>query len=217
MISVISQKLFEVYCRIVLHTYIRVKTHGKEYLPDQQYILVSNHNSHLDYLILSIFSGKGFAKMSVIAAQDYWFDNPLRDRFIKLFLNAIPISRKKLFQPELMEQVVQECKTELSDSNSLVVFPEGKRALDGEMQPFKQGAAIIAHELGFPIVPAYIADSYHAWPKGRLLMTPKKLNLYFGKPILPEELANKDSKALTRLLEEKVKTLANQHHVKHTN
>jgi len=209
MIKKLLQKTLGIYCWLILHYYVKIIVHHKENLPNAQYILISNHNSHLDYLILAIFSGKWFSSMSVIVAKDYWSDRKSRSWFTKTFLNAIAIDRKKIYQPKLLQQTLQKCKNEIGENKSLVIFPEGKRSQNGEIQPFKQGVSIIADALGLPVIPAYIGGTQKAWPKGSLFIRPQKIHVLFGKPLVTNDpqSAAINPKEITKKLENEVKNL----------
>ncbi len=178
--------IFESYCRIVLSTYSPVKVSGKENLPDEPYLIYSNHCSHLDYIILSIFSSLGFRKTCVLVAKDYWYDNKIRRWFANVFFNAISVDRNMLFRSESIDEMIENCRAKIDlkgKKRSLIIFPEGKRSQDGKLQSFKTGPAAIASKLNLSVVPAYISGSFWVWPKGRLLMKPGKISLKFGKVI----------------------------------
>jgi long-chain acyl-CoA synthetase len=38
----------------------------------------------------------------------------------------------------------------------VLVFPEGKRSVDGQLQPFKSGTGLLWKELGVPALPVYL-------------------------------------------------------------
>ncbi len=186
MINKILVQLFEWYCRTVLSTYAPVEVSGRENLPNEPYLIYSNHTSHLDYLILSIFSSLGFQKTCVLVAKDYWYDKRIRRWFANVFFNAIPVDRSMLFRPESIEEMIDHCRRRIDKgkiNRSLIIFPEGKRSKNGTLQNFKIGPAAIANELNLKVVPAFIEGSYHVWPKGRSYMKPGKIKLIFGEAI----------------------------------
>jgi long-chain acyl-CoA synthetase len=71
----------------------------------------------------------------------------------------------------------------------LILFPEGERSIDGELKPFRKGAAILASHVGVPIVPAAFDGLFPVWPRGlplnwRLLIPgATRARLEFGPPI----------------------------------
>ncbi|MEL7148582.1 MAG: lysophospholipid acyltransferase family protein [Bacteroidota bacterium] len=180
--------------------YAPVKVHGSQNLPDRPFIVYSNHSSHLDFIILSLYGGKGFRNTCVIAAQDYWFENKWRKKFIEHFFNGIPVNRRGLFKANALEEMTAQCKQRISSKDrqrSLIVFPEGRRSTDGKIQKFKIGAAAIASNLQIQLVPALIKGSYESWPKGRWFMAPRKIELYFGDAFKLDEKIVRETEPLS--------------------
>ena len=94
---------------------------------------------------------------------------------------------------------------------SVMVFPEGARTKDGEMQPFQAGIGLLAAGLGAPVVPARIEGLYELkqkrfggirWPFAR----PGQVSVTFGPPLQPSP--SDSPQALTRELEERVRGLS---------
>ncbi len=92
----------------------------------------------------------------------------------------------------------------------LCIFPEGGRSYDGKLQDFKKGAAILARELGVPMVPAAIDGTHAVWPRGSLRIRPHKVRITFGAPIPPGPPAGGDAYAedTDRLYREVARLLA---------
>ena len=74
----------------------------------------------------------------------------------------------------------------LKANKILLIFPEGNRTYDGELQTFKKGAAILATELHVPVLPVAIEGSFDAWSKvsDRIRFLPIKITI--GKPFYLE-------------------------------
>ena len=62
----------------------------------------------------------------------------------------------------------------LKHGRVLLIFPEGTRSIDGHVAEFKKGAAIMAYELGVPIVPVGIRGTFEAWPRGGNFRFPRR-------------------------------------------
>jgi 1-acyl-sn-glycerol-3-phosphate acyltransferase len=77
----------------------------------------------------------------------------------------------------------------LGNGDAVIVFPEGTRTRDGELQPFQAGFAAIARRSGATIVPVAIHGAYEAMPRGKALPSPRPISLAFGAPIRAEEVA----------------------------
>ena len=47
----------------------------------------------------------------------------------------------------------------------MLVFPEGERTKDGEMEPFRTGISLLIKKMNARIVPAGLAGAYDAWSR----------------------------------------------------
>src|SRR5262249_58440248 len=66
---------------------------------------------------------------------------------------------------------------QLLNGRAVVVFPEGERTHDGNMQAFKPGISLLIKRARAPIIPIGIAGAYQAWPRWRKLPLPAPLFL----------------------------------------
>ena len=67
----------------------------------------------------------------------------------------------------------------LREGHRIIIFPEGARTHDGGTVPFKKTFAILAKELGVPIVPVCIRGAYEALPRGSGFMRPKHIEVSY--------------------------------------
>lgn len=199
---------FEIFCKTIFKFYNRVETHGLENLPKTKFLICSNHSSHLDSALLMVCAQLRFKDTGLIAAKDYFFDNASRS-FLHQMLNLIPIERKSGCKG--LEKSIELCELFLSSGGkTLVIYPEGTRSVTGEMSRFKEGAFIMAHRLNLPIVPAYIHDAQKALPKGCYVIRPRKIKVFFAKPInvldfLPHDQHHAEGLSLYKEVAEKTK------------
>lgn len=180
--------LFTYYARIVYATYLRVIVKYQEALPTGSYLLVSNHQSHLDAIILGYLTKKSFNDVAFIAAKDYWYDHKSRRWLSNLFFNLIPISRHK--SGGFTIRHTMEIVGQFTDnaSRAVVILPEGTRSTNGKIKAFKPGAVALARECGLQIVPVYIHNSAKFWPKGKFLIKPGRMEVLVGKALNPNDL-----------------------------
>lgn len=159
--------------------YLGIQIEGMESVPKSgPFIVVSNHNSHLDTGLLLVILGKRKRCLHPLAAKDYWFRNRLTSWASHTFIDAIPFDRRVRFSQSLGLGVAL-----LREKHSLLFFPEGGRSTTGEMQRFKPGIGVLALESGAPIVPARISGSYEALPKGMWFPKRHRIHVRFGAPI----------------------------------
>jgi 1-acyl-sn-glycerol-3-phosphate acyltransferase len=96
----------------------------------------------------------------------------------------------------------------LKRNKVLLIFPEGTRTIDGRLQEFKKGAAILAYEMGVPILPVGINGTFEVLPRlGGFKFHP--IEIVFGKLIDPREFAGSADPyaALTDRLRNRVSNL----------
>jgi 1-acyl-sn-glycerol-3-phosphate acyltransferase len=153
-----------------------VQTSGKENVhPHQVYVMVSNHKSLMDILVLfrSFLHFKWVSKASMFKA-------PLLGWNMKLN-GYIPINRG---DPQSREKCMAHCKEWLKKGSSVLFFPEGTRSKDGTMGKFKLGAFRLALETGTDVLPILIVGSEKAVPKHSAKLTTKaKMKIQLLPPI----------------------------------
>ncbi|MYB24668.1 MAG: 1-acyl-sn-glycerol-3-phosphate acyltransferase [Acidimicrobiia bacterium] len=145
-------------------------------------IFAANHHSHLDTpLLMTSIPEPWRHTLIVAAAADYFFPTRTKGAASALFMGAVPVERSR---------VGRDSAAEVSDlvrrGWSLLLYPEGGRSTDGWGQPFRGGAAYLAHRCDVPVVPVYLAGTRRILPKGRLLPAPGRTLVVFGDPVRPD-------------------------------
>ncbi len=108
-----------------------------------------NHCLHWDNgIILSSIPLGWRWRLSVAAAADDIFGNPLRGIAAAVLANAFPLAREGAIRRSL-----ELLGARLDRDFSVLIYPEGKLTVGGPMQPFKAGTGLIAVEGGTPVVP----------------------------------------------------------------
>ncbi|MBR2068246.1 MAG: 1-acyl-sn-glycerol-3-phosphate acyltransferase [Candidatus Gastranaerophilales bacterium] len=152
-------------------------------------IIISNHNSHLDTLVLmTLFSGDSLLKVSPIAAKDYFLKNKLLSFISLKILNIIPLSRHvtKTSQEEFNAML----DWRLKNNSICILYPEGTRGEPEKIAKFKTGIAHIAKTYpNIPIVPIYMEGLGMALPRGEALFIPAICSI-----VVEEAIKYSDSK-----------------------
>ena len=168
--------------RFFLRVIVGVKLIRKEALKKQkQFIIVSNHNSHIDTMaLMSSLSFNQLPKTHPVAAGDYFGASPIKAFFSRLFTNAILIRRSK---DGGSENPIDQMSQALEKGNSLILFPEGSRGEPEKMQEFKKGIGILLQKHPkIPFIPVYMSGMGKVLPKGERLLVPFDSYVVFGEP-----------------------------------
>jgi 1-acyl-sn-glycerol-3-phosphate acyltransferase len=164
-----------VIVRIVTSVLFDLKVRGVENVPKTGGVLiVSNHQSYLDPACIAVRVPRPFSFL----AKSELFEVPGLAWLIRE-LGAIPI-RQGAGDIGALRETIQK----LRDGHALIVFPEGTRTLDGELQPLEPGIALIARKCGVPVVPVAIEGSFDAWPSGQPLPQSHPIRVLFGQPMI---------------------------------
>lgn len=208
---------FEVFCRSAYRYYCRLEACGRQHLPAAPYILCSNHSSHIDSTALMCASGMRFDRFAMVAADDYFFQNP-RMRLMPLLFKLIAAERQggQVGRGQILRLLLACRNYQYGTPHNLIVYPEGTRSQTGEIGEFKKGVALLSIELRLPIVPAYIAGATRVMPKGSRLPRPRPVHVYFGAPLEPPVVGRDDHAgaaygAMIDTLAERIRQLRSQH------
>lgn len=180
-----SAFLFLIY-RILMRNFLQVIV-GVKYINIEalnkhtQFILVSNHNSHVDAMaLMSALSTSQLKKTHPVAAGDYFGKSPMRSFVTRLFTNALLIQRSKTSDGQNPIQVMSES---LEKGDSLILFPEGSRGEPQKMQQFKKGIGIILQKHpNIAYIPVFMTGMGRILPKGEKLLVPFDSYVVFGEP-----------------------------------
>ncbi len=149
-----------------------------------QRVYFANHTSHLDAVVLwACLPAELRLLTRPVAAADYWGKSNFR-RFLASSFNAMLIDRKEI---KVHQSPVELMIREIQDIYSLIVFPEGSRAPDGEMSEFKSGLYYLAKKRpDLELMPVYMDNMNRILPRGEFLPVPLLSSITIGHPIFLE-------------------------------
>ena len=99
----------------------------------------------------------------------------------------------------------------LKDGMPLVVFPEGGRSKDGQLQPFMSGPAYLALRAKVPLVPIAIVGTYELLPMHTRHYFPQRVRIYVGEPIQTTAYSVRQVRELTERLRTEISRLYHGH------
>lgn len=181
-----------------------VNVKGRERLPKEgPCIIVANHNSHLDTLVLmSLFPLSQINQVKPVAAADYFMKNKYFAWFSKNVIGIIPLKRRPTKEEG---HPLMGVKNALENGDIVIVFPEGSRGEPEEMSAFKTGVSHLGQAFpSVPVLPVYLYGAGKALPKGEALFVPFIIDVAIGKAVYHEE---EEHKVFTSKIEECIKKL----------
>ena len=155
---------------------------GRRNMPENGPVVVAcNHQSAYDPVLIGLASRR---YLSFFARATLF-----KNRYFKALiesLDAIPIDNKGLGKEGL-----QATLSLLDRGKAVLVFPEGERTHDGELEPFKPGISLLIKRMKAPIVPVAIVGAYDAWTRRAKWPSFSPLFLAPGKPQSPSRSASR--------------------------
>jgi len=178
---------------------VTVRVQGREHLASGgPFVFTPNHQSHLDILVLL---GYLPGRTRFAAKRELW-RHPVVGAVLDT-LGMVPIDRDR------PERAIEALNRAGDESESLVIFPEGKRSRSGQLLPFKSGAFVLAIQTGLPIVPVVCRGTRRLMPRGsRLAVVPGEVEIVIDEPIPTAGLTYDDRDELAA----RVRAVIERHH-----
>lgn len=161
---------------------IGIVVKGREHLDrKEQFILISNHNSHMDTLVLlSLMKVRRLKNIHPVAAADYFCTNRVFNFFTTLLFNILPIQRRKFTRED---NPIDKMSQVLAAGDSLILFPEGSRGEPEQMSKFNTGAGhLIERNPQIAVIPVYMEGMGRILPKGAWYPVPFIGRVNVGEP-----------------------------------
>ena len=168
--------------RQIYDIFFRGEVGGVEHLPsDGSFIIASNHASHLDPPLvgsqisaqMAFFARKTLWKPGIAS---WWLDG----------VGTIPVDRDGGSDVTAIKRVLLSLK----QHKPVILFPEGTRSPDGNLQAPKPGVGLLACRTQVPVVPARVFGSFQAFGKDGKLRLGTPISIVFGPALQPKEYDN---------------------------
>ncbi len=176
--------------------FYRVRVYGLENYPSNDGLLVcSNHQSFLDPLILGVVCPR---PVNYLGRKTLFRFPPLG--WFLSWNDTIPIDRKATGIGGMKETLRR-----LKRGESVVLFPEGTRTADGELQAFMPGFCSVAKRAKSTLMPIGFDGAYQAYSRKAKFPMPGRILAVMGQPIPYEEYEPLTDQETTELLEQRIR------------
>ncbi|MCB1922871.1 MAG: 1-acyl-sn-glycerol-3-phosphate acyltransferase [Gammaproteobacteria bacterium] len=196
---------FTLLVRPLVLLVIGLNVRGRQHLPgDGPAILVANHNSHLDTLVMmTLLPTRLLPQLRPVAAADYFMRNRALAWFATRIIGILPLDRQARGTRDPLAGLVDA----LDRGDILILFPEGSRGEPERLQAFKKGVAhLVARRPQVPVVPLFLHGLGKSLPRGEALLVPFFCDVFVGEPVVWQG----SREDFMRRLDDDVHTLAAQ-------
>ena len=191
---------------VLFKIFFHLDVFGRENIPAKGgFLLAANHASYLD----PPMAAAACPRVVFFLAMEALFKNKLFGHFIKS-LHAFPL---KSHCADLM--ALRWAIAKLKSGKIVVIFPEGRRSVGGQLHEPLTGVGLLAVKANAPVVPVFIEGTDRAMPAGgESIRFFSKVRVHFGTPIYPENsrdvLEKRHYENLTKKTMEKINALKNK-------
>ena len=189
-------RLMQSFCQLGAVVCFRVRCRGSAVVPETgATILLCNHQSHLDPILVGAACHR---RMHFMARSSLFKFAPLG--WLIGSLGAIAIDRDGSGLSGLKETL-----RALKHDELVMIFPEGTRSPNGELQPLKSGFCTLAKRTRTRLVPMALDGAFDAWPRWRKYPLPGRVCIEFGAAISSEEIAQLSEAELLAEVERRIR------------
>ena len=176
--------LCKIFLKPIVDNFLIKEVRGLENIPKTNFILASNHQSHLDWIISGYLSvPRGFTYLGQI--DRYTGLLGFGRNLLYFIAGVIPVDRK---DENSKKRAIEKAMEDLKRGVILVIYPEGTRTRTGKIGKGKFGVAKIYLRTGVPILPAGIKGTFELMPTGKGFPEIKKIiEINIGSPLYFKE------------------------------
>lgn len=182
---------------------MRLRVHGKQHLnPRQPSMYISNHESQLDILVAVCAANVPLFFVAKAELRKV----PVLGHYMRA-MGMIFVDRKNR---EKARESMMQAAERIRAGYNVITFPEGTRTKTGELLMFRRGSFIIAREGHVPIVPLAIRGTRRMLPSGSFFLRPGRVDVFIGKPVMPQEIAHLEPEDAAAYLREIIRKMLDQ-------
>src|SRR5437762_6024500 len=158
----------------------RVTAHGLRTLPSGGFLLLPNHITWVDAIVLQLACPR---PIRYIIDQEF-YRKPILHPFLRL-VGCIPIDARH------SHSAIRAATEKIAQGEIVCLFPEGQLTRSGTLLRLRRGYQLITHHAKAPVVPAWLDQlwgSIFSFQGGRFFTKlprkiPYRVTVAFGKPL----------------------------------
>ena len=167
------------FFRLTYSVWFRRRAFNPERVPKTgPIILASNHESYLDPMLV----GASLPRAINYLAREDLFSFPVLGWILRNW-QAVPVNREGGGAKGL-----KAILDRLLAGGAIILFPEGTRSRDGNLQPARSGIGLTVIKSTAPVVPVRVFGTFEAFNRLMRFPRPRPVAAKFGQPMLFEQL-----------------------------
>jgi 1-acyl-sn-glycerol-3-phosphate acyltransferase len=160
--------------KVIYATWFRWRVFNPERVPmTGPVILASNHSSFIDPPLV----GCGLTRKVNYLARESLFRFPGVGWYLRQ-LSAVPVDRDGGGAAGL-----RAIMSRLEAGDAILLFPEGTRSRDGNLQPARSGIGLTVIKSEAPVVPVRVFGTFEAYGRHMKLPRPRRVAVKYGQPM----------------------------------
>ncbi|HXP35730.1 MAG TPA: 1-acyl-sn-glycerol-3-phosphate acyltransferase, partial [Chthoniobacterales bacterium] len=175
-----GERALHLFGRPLVRIFYRVHALGLEHLPDGGFLLLPNHISWVDALVLQLAIPR---PIRYIVDQEF-YRKPMLRSFMRT-VGCIPIDVRH------SRSAIRAATEQIAAGEIVCLFPEGQLTRSGTLLRLRRGYELIAQHANAPVVPVWLdrlwgsifsfqgGKFFTKWPKE----IPYRVTVAFGKPL----------------------------------
>ncbi len=179
-----AERTLHFFARPLVHCFYRVTALGREHLPKGGFLLLPNHITWVDAIVLQLACPR---PIRYVIDEEFY-----RKRVLQPFLRAvgcIPINIRH------SHSAIRAAAQQIAAGEIVCLFPEGQLERAGTLLRLQRGYELIARHANAAVVPVWLDQlwgSIFSFQGGRFFSKlPKRIpyhvTIAFGKPLKPED------------------------------
>ena len=194
-----------------------LKVDGREHLAGitSPIVFAANHQSHMDTpIVLAALPASWRYRTATAMAKEFfrahffpeqhttreWLTNSVNYYLAALFFNAFPLPQREAGTRQTLRYIGRL----IDEGESVLIYPEGRRTMEGTVDSFLPGIGLIGARLGVPVIPVRVHGAHNVLHQTWKMARPGVVRVAFGAPL---RLEGDDYPALARQVEDAVRAL----------